>query len=52
MFCEFPEAALASRMNVLDYVVGKNALYFSSHFPGSSAGKIKRDRFTFRWEFL
>ncbi|HET9373501.1 MAG TPA: hypothetical protein VFO40_00905 [Chthoniobacterales bacterium] len=52
MFCEFPEAARASRMNVLDYVVGKNALYFSSHFPGSSAGKITRDHFTFRWEFL
>jgi glyoxylase-like metal-dependent hydrolase (beta-lactamase superfamily II) len=51
-FCEFPEAARASRMDVLDYIVRKNALYFSSHFAGSSAGKITRDGSTFGWEFL
>ncbi len=37
MFCEFPEAARSARARILNYVVDKNALYFSSHFPDTSA---------------
>jgi glyoxylase-like metal-dependent hydrolase (beta-lactamase superfamily II) len=49
MFCEFPEAARASRQWMLDHAVKSGAIYFSSHFPGTSAGRITGDRGQYKW---
>lgn len=40
MFCEFPDMARASRRQVMEQAAARNALYFSSHFTLSSAGRI------------
>ncbi len=50
-FCEFPGAAVRSRQAVLKRVVEQRALYFSSHFPLSSAGNITRDGDDYAWRF-
>ena len=42
MFCEFPDAVRRSRRTVLDRASETRALYFSSHFPRSSVGRIDR----------
>ena len=51
MFCEFPDAARASRRQLASQVADSGAPYFSSHFPATSVGKILRDGDAFRWEF-
>ncbi len=51
MFCEFPEAARKSRRQLASRVAESDALYFSSHFPVSSAGKITKSGDTFKWTF-
>ncbi len=51
MFCEFPDAARASRRRIVQHVSDTDALYFSSHFPSTSAGKITPEGENFRWEF-
>lgn len=51
MFCEFPDAARASRQNIVQHVLDTDALYFSSHFPSTSAGKITPSGENFGWEF-
>jgi len=50
-FCEFPEAALRSRQWGLEHAAEHNALYFSTHFGGSSAGRISRKGDRFEWQF-
>ena len=51
MFCEFPDAARRSRHLLLSRAAETKALYFSSHFPGSSAGSIGGDSSNFTWSF-
>ena len=50
-FCEFPDAVADSRRAVLERAVERQALYFSSHFPLSSAGTIIRDGDRYAWRF-
>jgi glyoxylase-like metal-dependent hydrolase (beta-lactamase superfamily II) len=50
-FCEFPEAALRSRKWVLEFASETGAMYFSSHFPLTSAGHIARHNSEYVWEF-
>jgi hypothetical protein len=52
MFCEFPEAARRARRWMLDYAVQNDAIYFSSHFPETSVGRIRRDKDQYRWQFI
>ena len=52
MFCEFPEAARRSRRQLATRVSESGALYFSSHFPVSSAGRITTSDNSFKWTFV
>jgi glyoxylase-like metal-dependent hydrolase (beta-lactamase superfamily II) len=38
-FCEFPDAALQSRRWLLEFAAETGAMYFSGHFPVTSAGE-------------
>ncbi len=49
VFCEFSEDARRARHWALDYAAEHRALYFSSHFAGSSAGTIERGPHGYRW---
>lgn len=51
-FCEFPEAAVRSRIWALNHAAERNALYFSMHFPESSAGYVSRAGDRFDWRFV
>lgn len=51
IFCEFPDVARASRRWLATTVADRDIRYFSSHFPGSSVGRILRNGDAFRWEF-
>ena len=51
VFCEFPNAARASRRGMLERLADTGALYFSSHFPLGSAGYVQRKREGFGWTF-
>jgi glyoxylase-like metal-dependent hydrolase (beta-lactamase superfamily II) len=51
MFCEFPDAARRSRHSLLSRAAETEALYFSSHFPESSAGVIGQDSTGYIWSF-
>lgn len=50
-FCGLPEAANRSRQWLLAFLVEHDALYFSSHFAGSSAGRVKRQGDGYSWHF-
>lgn len=50
-FCEFPAAAKRSRRSLLHRSAESGALYLSSHFPLSSAGRVSIHRGTFGWTF-
>lgn len=52
MFCEFPDAARTSRQWLATYAADRRPLYFSSHFPASSVGYIRRSGPAFEWEFV
>jgi glyoxylase-like metal-dependent hydrolase (beta-lactamase superfamily II) len=52
MFCEFPAASLLSRRQLLDRAAESGAIYFSSHFSGTSAGRIKRRGSNYEWRYL
>ncbi|MDA9406165.1 MBL fold metallo-hydrolase [Bradyrhizobium sp. CCBAU 45384] len=52
VFCADAEAAYASRMKILAFAADHRALYFSSHFPGSSVGKVTRSNCGFAWNFV
>ncbi|QDY44341.1 MBL fold metallo-hydrolase [Candidatus Pantoea soli] len=39
-FCEFPAEAARSRKSMLRFALETNALVFTSHFPGTSAGRV------------
>ncbi len=51
VYCEDPALAATSRMKAIEHVVGNDAIYFSTHFPGSSAGRISRSAEVFEWSF-
>ncbi|WP_459176526.1 MBL fold metallo-hydrolase [Ewingella americana] len=52
MYCEFAGSARASRLWSLQYAVERQAVWFSTHFAASSAGRITRDADAFHWQFL
>ena len=52
MFCEFPDAARRSRRLILEHAAQNAPLFFSSHLPASSVGRINRDGAGYRWQFL
>ena len=43
VFCEDKPQAIHSRQKALEWAVGNKALWFSSHFAGSSVGRVTRD---------
>jgi glyoxylase-like metal-dependent hydrolase (beta-lactamase superfamily II) len=52
MFCEFPQGARRSRRWLARHAAERNALYFSSHFPSTSVGRITKTGENFGWEFV
>jgi glyoxylase-like metal-dependent hydrolase (beta-lactamase superfamily II) len=52
MFCEFPAAARLSRRLLLDRAAESGAIYFSSHFSGTSAGRITRSGSNYEWRYI
>ena len=52
VFCEFPDASRAARAWLLDHAATSNAWIFSSHFPGTSAGRIVRADGRYAWRAL
>jgi len=51
VFCADHVAARQSRERVLNYCAEHKALYFSSHFAETSAGRITRARGSYLWNF-
>lgn len=49
VFCEFQEDAQSSRLWALNHAADHSAIFFSSHFPGSSVGRVERDETGFVW---
>lgn len=50
-FCEFPDAALKSRLWALEHAAERNTTVFTTHFPETSVGHIRRKGDLFSWEF-
>ena len=48
----FPEDTLRSRHWALDFAAERDAVFFSSHFADSSAGKVSRHGKAYAWRFL
>jgi glyoxylase-like metal-dependent hydrolase (beta-lactamase superfamily II) len=51
VYCEDALQARASRRRVLNYLADKHALFFSSHFAETSAGRVIRTGDRFMWQF-
>ena len=51
VFSASPERGRASREWALNHMADTGALVFSSHFPGSSAGRVSRTADGFGWTF-
>lgn len=51
MFCEFPDASRRARLALLERAAATRALYCSSHFPLSSAGRVQRRGAGYAWSF-
>ena len=51
VFCADTARADLSRRWALDHASDRNVLYLSSHFAGTSAGRVTRDGAGFCWEF-
>ncbi|MEG3135934.1 MBL fold metallo-hydrolase [Rouxiella sp. T17] len=49
MFCEDKPQADLTRIEILNQVAESNALYFSSHFGGSSVGRISKNDEGYVW---
>lgn len=49
VFCDDPARASATRRAVLAELSERQALYFSSHFPGSSVGRVQAVGEAWRW---
>lgn len=50
-FCEFSDQAYASRVWALEYAAERRSIFFSGHFPESSAGTVIRQKDRFQWRF-
>lgn len=50
-FCEFLSAAAESRQHMMAYALEHDALVFTSHFAGSSVGRLRRMGEHITWEF-
>ena len=50
-FCEFPEAAEASRRAVLAEAAERGSLIFATHFAESSVGRVRRAADGYAWSF-
>jgi len=50
-FCEFPDAARRSRLAMLEHAADQDMIWFSAHFPCSSAGRISRRDGGYAWTF-
>lgn len=50
-FCTDADLARASRLWALDHCVRHDARYFSSHFPGSSTGRLRATAKGYGWTF-
>ena len=51
-FCEFPDATRRSRIAMLKHAAQTDAIWFSAHFPRSSAGRVTRRDGGFDWTFV
>lgn len=49
VFCEFQDDARRSRLWALNFAADNRATFFSSHFPGTSAGVVERHDGGFVW---
>jgi glyoxylase-like metal-dependent hydrolase (beta-lactamase superfamily II) len=47
-----PEAAIESRRRVIGFACDNDAMVFTSHFAGSSVGRIRRSASGFQWRFM
>jgi glyoxylase-like metal-dependent hydrolase (beta-lactamase superfamily II) len=52
VFCEFHSQAASSRRRVLHLLTDEDAIYFATHFPGSSAGVVGRTADGFTWNYF
>jgi glyoxylase-like metal-dependent hydrolase (beta-lactamase superfamily II) len=52
VFSAFPERGRLSRLWALEHAYQRQAIFFSSHFAGSSAGLVERDNGQFSWRWL
>lgn len=50
-YCEFPDQARAARNWALEYAAERHSMFFSGHFPESSAGTVTRYKDRFQWRF-
>ena len=50
-FCEFPDAARRSRLLALTHAASTNALVFTTHFPDTGAGRVRREGENFAWRY-
>ncbi len=50
-YCEFPAQASASRRWGLEYAADSGALWFSTHFAGTSVGRVYREDEQFSWQY-
>lgn len=51
VFCEFLDDATISRHKILNHAADQNALYFGTHFPSTSVGRISRSGDGFSWKY-
>lgn len=51
-YCEFPQAATASRHWALNHAAETGALVLTTHFAETSAGRVRRDGNAFSWQFV
>jgi glyoxylase-like metal-dependent hydrolase (beta-lactamase superfamily II) len=49
VFCEFPDEAVTSRRWALDFTAEHGALFCSSHFSGTSAGRVAKHAQAYSW---
>lgn len=51
VYCEFPDAARAARRWAAGHAADTGTLVLTTHFAGSSAGRVSRDGDQFAWTF-
>jgi glyoxylase-like metal-dependent hydrolase (beta-lactamase superfamily II) len=52
VFSASPERGYLSRLWALEHLGQRHVIYFSSHFPGTSAGLVERNDNRFSWHWL